>query len=172
MTDQSKLANETVNILLDTAARHYSILAPKLNARTDALKTVISISSGSVVLLVTFSSAFKSIAVGPIWRYLIVFGFGLFVVSLLSAFLSLWIGTLGHHLQSNLLDKQMALRGAVQTARSAEDFDFATRHFIEAAIRPAIERDPLANRLFVLSAVSLCLAIISLAAVGIRKMIA
>jgi hypothetical protein len=68
------------------------VLTPTWNARADTLKTIVSLSSASIVLSVTFSSSLRQLNAGSAWRYLIVASFALFTASLIAAFFALWWG--------------------------------------------------------------------------------
>src|SRR2546423_946367 len=59
----------------EAAAKIHKIYEPQWNSRADVLKTIISLSSASIVLSVTFSSSLRDLKVAPFWRYPLIFSF-------------------------------------------------------------------------------------------------
>lgn len=170
-TPQSREENATsiLDYLQDQATRVHKIYEPQWNARTDLLKTIISISSASIVLSVTFSSSLRALKLNPNWSRLVVFAFVLLVISLIVAFFALWIGTRVYGVQSGVLDARLQLREAAM--RPAEESIEALKGIYCGAINSVVIGDKIAARLVPISSISFCLAITILAIVGAKEIL-
>src|SRR5215208_2402267 len=108
MTINNDPAAKSVKAVLDEFQRRseelHKAFAPVWNARTDTLKTIVSLSSASIVLSVTFSSSLRQLNAGRIWRYLLIASFALFTVALVTGFLGLWWGTRVYRLPADVID--------------------------------------------------------------------
>jgi hypothetical protein len=155
----------------DTAAQLHKIYEPQWSARADSLKTIISLSSGSIVLSVTFSSSLRALNIDPAWRYLIVFSFSLFVMSLVLAFIALRIGTRLYEIQSNMFVRRKEVRRALVEAPSEEDFYNTFDSILRDALTPVERNDKRASKLFRASTVCFCSAIIFLAVAGVVQLL-
>jgi hypothetical protein len=161
---------ESANALLDTfqkrTAELHDALVPQWNARADALKTIVSLSSASIVLSVTFSSSLRQINAGSAWRYLIIASFALFVVALITGFLALWFGAAVYQMQSLVLDKRTTMTNILMTAGSAEEIEKSFERILREALQPIFIRDNRITTLYVVSGLCFCVAILSLAIIG------
>jgi len=90
MNSKNQKLDEAKEAVLDAyqtrTAQLHDLFAPTWNARADTLKTIVSISSASIVLTVTFSSSLRQINAGSAWRFLVIVSFALFVLALVTAF--------------------------------------------------------------------------------------
>ncbi len=172
-TPQSKdeLAKWVTDTVQETSAQLHKIYEPQWNARTDVLKTLVSLSSGSIVLSVTFSTSIRAAHLNPNWRYVILFSFVMFVLSLVIALAALWIGTRVYEMQSSNFDARKPLHQAVLAANTYDEFMAAFTDIQNRAIKPIANNDRWANRLYHVCSITFCLAIASLAIVGIRELL-
>jgi hypothetical protein len=152
--------------VVESAAELHKIYEPQWNARADVLKTIVSLSSASIVLSVTFSSMLRSLNVDLFWRYLIVFSFSMLVISLILAFIALRVGTRLYEVQSNMVERKQEIKKAVMDASSEEEFYKTFQDILNRSFKLIARNDKLANQLFRISSACFCLAIISLAVVG------
>jgi hypothetical protein len=145
-------------------------LEPQWKSRVDILKTIISLCSGSVVLTVTFSAAFRSVVVGPFWRWLVIFSFGLLVSALLLAFTALWVGTRVYELPASLFTLNVRIPHLVETATSQLEFSKRFEEIMRDVFWAVEKSDVRARRLFKASCICFCVAMLLLAAVGFRQL--
>src|SRR5882672_4127103 len=103
-------ATGVADTLQELAAQIHGIYQPQWNARADVLKTIVSLSSASIVLSVTFSSSLRALKLGPNWNRLIVLSFVLLVLSLIVALIALWIGMRVYGIQSSVFDARLEIR--------------------------------------------------------------
>jgi hypothetical protein len=168
---KEKVAESITNNLLAGAAQIHKIYEPQWDARADVLKTIVSLSSASIVLSVTFSSSLRAAKLDPAWRYLVVLSFAMFVVSLVIALIALWVGTHVYEIQSGTLDARRKVRQAFMDATSNEDF-MAAFEEIQSPVSESIGKsDKLASRLFRACSATFLLAIICLAVVGAKQIL-
>jgi hypothetical protein len=165
------MAEAITDKALETAAQLHKIYEPQWNSRADVLKTIVSLSSGSIVLSVTFSSSLRALQVDPFWKYLVVFSFAMLVVSLVLAFVALRTGTKLYQTQSNIFESWKEIYKMYIDTPSQEDFVKAFKDTIQRAFSPIEKSDKLAARLFRFSSACFCLAIISLAVVGAMQLL-
>lgn len=163
---------------LDKAAKNlqslmdeiHNAFRPQWEARASSLKTIITLSSGSIVLSNTFSSSLRSLtSIGSVWRWLILSSFVLLVVSLISAFIALWFDSKVYELQSSIYVLQSRARDSIKDSAATKSFLDGFEKLKQKAIYPPMKADTWATRLFKLGAVSFCVAILLLAVVGIRQ---
>jgi hypothetical protein len=166
MKTKEEVAVAVTDKVLETAAQVHKIFEPQWNSRADVLKTIVSLSSGSIVLSVAFSSSLRTLKVDLFWKYLIVFSFALFALSLILAFVALRLGTLLYEIQSAMFERRAKINKALMDASSLEEFNKTFADILNSAFKPLEKNDKLANRLFKLSSICFCSAIIALAAVG------
>lgn len=86
---KEEAAKEITDNLQEAAAYLHKIYQPQWDARGDVLKTIVSLSSASIVLSVTFSSSLRGLNLNVYWRYLILLSFAALVASLILAVLAL-----------------------------------------------------------------------------------
>src|SRR5437773_2350418 len=141
MKNKEETAQSVSNAVLDKAAQLHKIYEPQWNSRADVLKVIVSLSSASIVLSVTFSSSLRSLKVTPLWSYVIVFIFALLVVSHILAFVALRMGTRLYEVQSNFLDRRMEIQKAVMDATSMEDVLKTFSGIIDNAFAPIQRSD-------------------------------
>ncbi|MDQ2975902.1 MAG: hypothetical protein M3R69_10905 [Acidobacteriota bacterium] len=157
----------------EASAYLYKIYEPQWIARNDALKTLASVSSGALILSVTFSSSITSLKVGARWRYVILFTFLMFGLALFSALISIWIGVGLHHLQSAFVDNRKAIQALVDKIDpSSEDMREPFQPLLDKTNKPFQTKDEWAERLFNISFVSFGLAALSLVAIAIKQFLA
>jgi hypothetical protein len=166
MDEKHKKAEALIDKALGTAAQLHKIYEPQWNARADVLKAIVSLSSASIVLSVTFSSSLRALKSDPLWRYPIVFSFIMFTASLITAFIALRSGTKLYQTQSNIFGKWREVYNSYINSSSQEEFIKIYESALYDACNPIGRNDKLTDRLFRLSSVCFCLAIISLAVVG------
>jgi ABC-type multidrug transport system fused ATPase/permease subunit len=171
MQVKKDVAEAVTDKVQELAAQFHKIFEPEWNARVDVLKTIVSLSSASIVLSVTFSSSLRPLKVDLFWRYAVVFSFVLFVASLILAFIALRAGTRLYEVQSTLFNKRGEINKALMEASSVEAFNETFAEVINRSFKPIERNDRLANRLFKVSSICFCSAIISLAAVGIVQLL-
>lgn len=145
-------------------------LEPQWKSRVGILKTIISLSSGSIILTVTFSTAFRSVVVGPVWKWLVILSFGLLVTALLLAFIALWVSTTVYELPAGLFTLKVRIPHAVKTATSQEEFSRTFEKIRRDVFEPIEKSDIRAKRLFKASCISFCAAMLLLSAVGFRQL--
>ena len=113
-TDNDDVDQELLNAAQSLQSRVeeiHKIFLPEWEARASSIKTIITLSSGSIVLSNTFSSSIRLIAsIGSLWRWLILISFVLLVLSLISAFIALWFHSRVYALQSNVYILQSRAR--------------------------------------------------------------
>lgn len=143
----------------------------KLFTPSDLLKTIVSLSSGSIVLSVTFSSSLRALKLGPHWSKLIVLSFVLLALSLIIALVALWVGTRVYGIQSSVFDARLEIRRAFMAATSDDECLNALKEIHRRAIQPVEATDKLVARLVPISSVAFCIAIICLAVVGAKQII-
>jgi hypothetical protein len=83
--------NERVSVLFEKEFDRMH--SPYWDARNDLSKTVISLSSGSVVLTVTFSSSLIGPERANPWVYLLFGSWASFLITIILAIVSLWVAT-------------------------------------------------------------------------------
>jgi len=173
MSPEQKERNRiTTQACQEAAAETYKIYQPVWSARSDVLKTLASISSASVVLSVTFSSSLLSLHVGLFWRYLVLFSFSMFVLSLISALSSLWVGIGVHEIQPNMLNERAEIHKAIEQLNpSAEDMMQPFDAILNRVNKPIETADKWSGRFSRASFICFGLAIISLAIVGFRQLL-
>ena len=154
------------------AAYSYGIFKPVWDARSDVSKTLVTLSSASIVLSVTFSSSLKSLNVGLFWRYLVVFSFAMFVLSLISALSALWIGAGVHEGPANMLVERKEIQKAVEgLGRSNSDYMIPFDEILQKVNRPIETRDKWSRRFARASFLCFGAAILSLAVGGFRQLL-
>jgi len=90
------------------------LYTPYWNARTELVKSVISLASGSIVLTVTFlSSVFKAQNVSA-WKYLLFASWLFFLMSIVAAIISFWFLTELRALPTIIISRSEELRQAVE----------------------------------------------------------
>ena len=164
-------ATRILDNLQEQAARVHAIYAPQWNARADLLKTIVSVSSAFIVLSFTFSTAIRSLHLGPRWSLMVVVSFGLFAIALAAALVGLWIGTRVYTLQSGVLDKRIRLREAAMTPLSTEQRIEALKQIFNEATRAIEKSDKTTAILVLVSGVPFFAAIAILAVVGGKQII-
>jgi hypothetical protein len=168
---KEEVAQTIINNLQTAAAQLHKIYEPQWDARADVLKTIVSLSSASIVLSVTFSSSLDTVKLDPAWRYLIVASFALFVISLVVALVALWVGTHVYEIQSSTFDVRRKLHDAFMGAASNEEFMVAFERIQSPVSNSIGKSDKLASRLFRVCSAAFLLAIISLAVVGAKQIL-
>jgi hypothetical protein len=171
MPDRKEAAKAVSDLVKEAATELHETYEPQWSARNDVLKTIVSISSASIVLSVTFSTSLRALKVDLFWKYLVVFSFSLLVVSLVLAFIALRIGTRLFEIQSNFFEERTKIQQAVINASSEEDFYKIYQDILNRAFKPVERSDKLATRLFKFSSICFCLAVISLAVVGVVQLL-
>lgn len=159
--DKEEVAQAIADDLQAAAGQLHKIYEPQLNARGDFLKTIVSLSSASIVLSTTFSSSLRTLNVGLFWRYLIVFSFAMFVMSIIAALIALWAGTGVYQIRSSMFNTRREVSEAFMDANSYQEFVQAFDRIQRRAIIPIAKNDKLAAWLFRISSVCFCLAIVS-----------
>jgi hypothetical protein len=168
---KEEVAQEISDKVLSIAAQLHGIYEPQWNARADVLKTIVSLSSASIVLSVTFSSSLHALKLGSSWRYLIVISFALFVTSLIIALIALWTGTRVYELQSNFFEMRRKVGEAFMSAPSQDEF-LERLDKIQKPINISLGKsDTRTSRLFHISSVCFCLAVLCLAIVGAKQLL-
>lgn len=90
------------------------LYTPYWNARTELVKSVISLASGSIVLTVTFlSSVFKAQNISA-WKYLLFASWLFFLMSIVAAIISFWFLTELRALPTIIISRSEELRQAVE----------------------------------------------------------
>lgn len=162
-------AKEITDNLQEAAAYLHKIYQPQWDARGDVLKTIVSLSSASIVLSVTFSSSLRGLYLSAVWRYLILFSFAALIVSLILAVVALWTGTRVYELQSGMFDVRKQIHRSFLDATTYDDFmdEFIA---IQTRVNTRIANsDKLTTKLFHVSLASFCIALAILAAVGAKQ---
>lgn len=173
-TDLKKIPDSALTILDDyqkRTAELQAIFAPTWNARADALKTIVSLSSASIVLSVTFSSSLRQLNAGSAWRYLIVSSFALFTVSLITAFFALWWGARLYKLQSLMVDQRIRMYNALMNAKSESEIATKLNEITGNVLKPIYDTDNRIATVYGISGICFCVAIILLAIVGAARLI-
>jgi hypothetical protein len=165
-----KSANQVLDEFQKRTAELHDALVPQWNARADTLKTIVSLSSASIVLSVTFSASLRQINAGSAWRYLIIASFALFVVALISGFLALWFGAGIYQMQSLVLDKRNSMTNILMTASSPEEIEKSFEGILRDTLQPIFIRDNRVTTLYVISGLCFCVAILSLAIIGVVRL--
>jgi hypothetical protein len=163
---KEKVGQSIADKTQEAAAKIHAMYEPQWNARADVLKTLVSLSSASIVLSVTFSSSLRALNVDRFWRYLIVFSFALFVASLIVAIIALRAGTKLYESQSNIFDRQKDIKKAYIDSPSDEQFLYAISDIVARSFTPIQNSDKLAHKLFHISSACFCSAVVALAIVG------
>lgn len=166
---KEQTAKEISDKVQEAAAELHRIYQPQWDARGDVLKTIVSLSSASIVLSVTFSSSLRDLHLSPVWRYLVLTSFGGLVASLIFAVVALWTGTRVYELQSGMFDTRKAILKAVSESATYDQF---MDKFVPIQNRVNVRignSDKLATRLFHLSLAFFCLALVILAMVGAQQ---
>jgi hypothetical protein len=101
-----------------------------------------------------------------IWRYVIVFSFVLFVISLILAFVALWLGTRLHEMRVAVFQEREAIEAVVLRAASQQEVLEGCDDIMKRSLKPIERYDNIAAWLFLISSFCFCLAIICLALVG------
>jgi xanthosine utilization system XapX-like protein len=171
MKEKEKVGDAVANDLQGAASQLHKIYEPQWNARADTLKTIVSLSSASIVLSVTFSSSLRALNMGLFWRYLIVFSFAMFVLSIVIALIGLWVGTQVYQIQSAMFNTRREVKQAFMDANSHEEFVSAFGTIQHRSLIPIVRSDKLTTWLFRTSSASFCVAIVSLAVVGARQLL-
>jgi hypothetical protein len=150
----------------------YKIYEPLWHARSDTLKTLISVASGAIVLSVTFSSSLKALNVGLFWRCLLLFSFIMFAISLISALTSLRVGVGLHGIQADMLAKRTEVQNTISKVDASAENIMEPFMPILDGINGSIEnRDKWAGWLFDVGFMAFAVAIISLVIIGVRQFI-
>ena len=173
-TDEKPALRPPTAILDDFQKRTgelYAVFAPLWNARADTLKTIISLSSASIVLSVTFSSSLRQLNVGSAWRYLIVASFVLLTVALVTAFVALWWGTRVYRLQSRMIDQRIRMNKVLHESTSADEVEKALQGIVTEVLQPIYRTDFAISALYTIAGFCFCVAILSLAIVGVARLL-
>ena len=166
MKSIEEVATDLADRTQEAAAKLHKIFEPHWNVRADVLKTIVSLSSASIVLSVTFSSSLRTLKLDLFWKYLVAFSFGMFTLSLILAFLALLTVARVYELQAAIHNRRMEIMKAVTGASSVEDFDKAFDDIITGVLTTLKNHDEFASRKLRSSAVCFCLAVMSLSIVG------
>jgi hypothetical protein len=175
MSEREKSKEQEAKTITDkiqeASAQLHKIFEPQWGARNDVLKTIVSLSSGSIILSVTFSSSLRPLNLDRFWRYLIVFSFALFIASLIIALLGLWTSTRLYEAQANVFSKRMDTQKKFMDSTSTEEFLKGLDGIIESSYGSIEASDKLTAKLFHASSICFGLAVIALAAVGIAQLL-
>jgi len=166
---KEEAAKEITDKLQDASAYLYKIYQPQWDARGDVLKTIVLLSSGSIVLSVTFSSSLRGLHLSAIWRYLILLSFAALVVSLILAVVALWTGTRVYELQSGTFDTRKEIHQTFIDSTSYDDFMDKFLVIQNRANKRIADSDNLTTKLFHVSLGSFCFALAILATVGAKQ---
>jgi hypothetical protein len=95
---KSETKNQSTKNWLEEAVQKYleqidKFYTPYWNARTELAKSMISLSSASIVLTVTFSGSLVNIGKRDMMNYLLFSSWLLFLLSIISGVLCLWFST-------------------------------------------------------------------------------
>jgi hypothetical protein len=156
--------------LVTFAERVSTIFDPQWKARTDVLKTIITLSSGSIVLTVGFSSSLRSLAVGAPWKQFVLVSFTLLLFSLLLAFVALRFSAKVYELSANVFSMKLVLPDLLKQSSSLEGFDKRWERIQKEAFEPIKTSDDWAIRLYKASSVCFCTAILLLGVIGFRQL--
>ena len=175
MKNMDKLQDETVerlaNKIKSLVEEIHKLYAPLWEGRTGILKTIITLSSGSIILSVTFSASLRSASVGPLWRWLALGSFVLFVIALVVSFFGLWFAVSVYDLQSNVFGIKRKIAKAVNESASSEDLLKALDQLADQIFNSVGNSDRYANRLVKAGSICFCLALLLLAAIGVRQLL-
>jgi len=163
-------AQEISDTVLTMMREIHDAFEPEWASRRDVLKTIISLSSGSIILTVAFSDSIRLAAVNPIWRRIVLVGFVSLMLALVFAFIAFWIGSAVYELQSSALTQEPKFQQAIKSATSRDE---ATKNFLAAfdeRFAPIAKRDRYAIFLYRASGICYCVGICILAAVGIKRL--
>jgi hypothetical protein len=166
--------NKVLDYLQDQTSRIHKIYEPQWNARADLLKTIVTISSASIVLSFTFSTRLNTLALSQLWSRLVVASFGLLVVSLVISVIALWIGSNVYKAQSGVLGKRLELREAAMASLSAGELKERLdpmKAIYREAWRSVVRCDRITAFLVPFCAVPFCIAIAILAIVGAKQIL-
>jgi hypothetical protein len=167
-------SKESVKANLDELQKRanelHQAFAHTWNARADTLKTIVSLSSASIVLSVTFSSSLRQLNAGATWRYLIISTFALFTLALVTAFLGLWFGIRVYKLPARVIDKRLEMNKALVMSSSQAEANKAIDKLAGDALQPVYKADNYVAVLYGISGLSFCVAIILLAVIGIVRL--
>jgi hypothetical protein len=160
--------------VFDNFFKHaYAVHEPLWKARTDAMKTLASVSSASIVLSVTFSSTLKALEAGLGWRLLILFAFLMLSISLMAALAAIWTGISLHALQRTFFDKEEEITKPFLDP----GFDIESPFKIPDELADLINReedliskkDNWAGRFSRVSFIGFALAMVALVIIGLRQ---
>jgi hypothetical protein len=165
-TTKEQAAIALVDKVQDTTKDLYALYESQWSARSDVLKSIVTLSSGSVVLSVTFSSTLRTLNAGASWRYMIVFTFALFLMSLISSVVALFLSARLHEIQSDVFSNRRRFREDFMKCTSVQEFNAAFEKRITAIVEPLATQDFRIKRLFRFSLATFCLAIVVLAFAG------
>ena len=156
--------------LVAYAERISTIFDPQWKARIDILKTIISLSSGSIVLTVGFSSSLRSLAVGSPWKQLVLVSFMFLLLSLLLAFVALRFSARVYEFSANVFSMKLVLPNLLKESSSLEEFDKKWERVQKDAFDPIKTSDEWAVRLYKASSICFCTAMLLLGVIGIRQL--
>ncbi len=171
LKDKEQVGEALANELQGAARQLHEIYEPQWNVRTDVLKTLVSLSAGSIVLCVTFSSSLRTLSARPLWRYLILFAFVMLITSLIVALIGLWVGAQVYHIQSSMFNTRPEVKQAFVDAKTYDEFFETFQNIQRRSITSIVKRDVSATWLFRASSITFCVAIIALAVVGTRQLL-
>lgn len=89
--DKAELLKQIQNGLQEIAIEIERVHEPYWKARNELSKNIISLSSASVVLTITFSNSLVNSRVSGNWKYLLFASWISFLLSIIAAIISLWI---------------------------------------------------------------------------------
>ena len=157
--------------LQELATEIHRIFSPQWSARADVFKTVVSVSSGAIVLAVTFSSSLRSLVGALYWQRLVFISFVLLTISLVVAFAGLWLGARAYEIQSAIFKVKNEMLQLLSSKPSPEQFLEAVQEITRDELQPIMEHDKRADACFWVSSISFCIAMVLLALAGGRQML-
>lgn len=168
--DNAEELDRNLEEMVTLTERISDIFDPQWKARFDILKTIITLCSGSIVLTVGFSNSFRSLAVGPFWKQLVILSFGLVVLALLLAFLALRFSAHVYELSANAFELKTTVPKVHKESASPVEFIEAFIKICQKAFDPIQKSDLWATRLYKASYTCFFVAMLLLGIVGFRQL--
>lgn len=161
-----------LDFLQDLAKQVTEALKPQWEARRDVAKTIISLSSATLVFTITFASSFVKPDIPSFWRYAVLVCWLAFVCSLILSLASLWLA-----IGINDLPAQVLAR--------AKDFNEATKEYnpqvplesdpiyavFNQEFQHVVHKDINARRLFNASLICFGIALVVFVSLGVRHLL-
>jgi len=145
------------------------LFAAHWDARTDLIKTLISVASGAMVLSVTFSNSLLTPQVAERWKYLLIGSWVSFLASIILAIVAFWLLSEARAYPSIIVSEYSKVAQAVEAIKTEAD----SEHIANIPAIATLEKfrfDTRSKYMLRASLLAFVLAIVLLGVFGVKRL--